>query len=268
MVASWAARRDLPIPAGPRTVRRRQRRSRMVWSIGVLEVLELVLAADEGLVEAAGDAGGGRVDLVDAASFGLFARALGGEALEGADGDGVLDQRIGRLADQDVPGPGGLLEAFGEHDGLAGDEGLAAAGVAGDDLAGVDADPHLQVEPERCSSSSFSRSSRSCIVGGAAHGPEGVVLVHCGHAEDGHDLVADELLDRAAVRLDRGLHLLEVPRHHLPQRLRVDPLGQPGRVHHVAEQHRHRLPQLTRECRHRTSLGGPGALSSRRGTGA
>ena len=153
-----------------------------------------------GLVEPAGDAGCGGVDLVDPAPFGLFAFALGGEAFEGADGHGVFDQRVGGLADQDVAGGGGLLEAFGEHDGLAGDEGMAAARVAGDDLAGVDADPDLQVDAVAVVQVLVELVEAFVHVGSAADGAQGVVLVHMGDAEHGHDLVADELLHGAAVR--------------------------------------------------------------------
>ena len=51
--------------------------------------------------------------------------------------------------------------------------------------------------------------------------PQRVVLVHDRNAEDRHHRVADELLHRAAVRLDDPLHPLEVARQQRPQRLRV-----------------------------------------------
>ena len=59
-------------------------------------------------------------------------------------------------------------------------------------------------------------------LGGCANGAERVVLVHGRQAEDGHDRVADELLDHAAVPLEHRLHVVEVAREHLAQRLRVD----------------------------------------------
>lgn len=42
-----------------------------------------------------------------------------------------------------------------------------------------------------------------------------------GSAEDGHDGIADELLDRSAVALDHLAHRGEVAAHDVPQRLRV-----------------------------------------------
>ena len=66
------------------------------------------------------------------------------------------------------------------------------------------------------------------------------------NAEDGHHRVADELLDGAAVSLDRGPRGVEVASHHGTRRLRVEALGTGGRTRHVAEQHGHGLPLLAR----------------------
>ena len=60
-------------------------------------------------------------------------------------------------------------------------------------------------------------------------------------AEHGHHRVADELLDRAAVALDHGLHLLEVAGHHAPEALGVEALGQAGETGDVGEDDRDRL---------------------------
>ena len=68
-------------------------------------------------------------------------------------------------------------------------------------------------------------------------------------AEDGHHRVADELLDGAAVRLERGAHLLEVARHDAPDRLGVDPLSAPGGVDDVAEEDGDGLARRARRAR-------------------
>jgi hypothetical protein len=52
---------------------------------------------------------------------------------------------------------------------------------------------------------------------------EGVVLVETGDTENGHHGVSDELLDGPAVPLDHGGHLVEVPPHHAPEGLRIEP---------------------------------------------
>ena len=95
--------------------------------------------------------------------------------------------------------------------------------------------------PMRTSISAASRSS-----GCGAHGAQRVVLADGRHAEDGHHGVADELLDRAAVPLDRGARDVEVARHQRAQRLGVEPLAERGRAGDVAEEHGHDLPLLAR----------------------
>ena len=65
-----------------------------------------------------------------------------------------------------------------------------------------------------------------------------------GHAEDGHDRVADELLDRAAVALDGAAGGGEVAVEHAPQRLGVERLRELGRLDEVGEKDRDRLAPL------------------------
>ena len=103
-------------------------------------------------------------------------------------------------ADQDLARRRLLLQPRGEVDGLAGGERRLA--VVDDDLAGLDADARL--EPELA----HPLEDRERRPDGAL----GVVLVRQRHAEGGHDGVAGELLDDAAVRDDAVRDLLEEPR--------------------------------------------------------
>ena len=115
------------------------------------------------------------------------------------------------------------------------------AGVADVHVAGVDPDP--QVEPETVLAlDGLAQSGHGCAgVGGGTDGAQGIVLVRDRHAEDGHDRVADELLDRAAVALDRPPRGGEVAVEHAPQRLRVERLRELGRLDEVDEEDRDRL---------------------------
>ena len=70
-------------------------------------------------------------------------------------------------------------------------------------------------------------------------------------AEDGHHRVPDELFHRAAMKLDHPPGSIEVPSHHLPEALRIQPLPQSRRPSHIAKQHRHRLALLARPVRGR-----------------
>ncbi len=81
-----------------------------------------------------------------------------------------------------------------------------------DDLAALDADPALDAE----------LAHRRLHLDRGPQRAQRVVLVHGGHAEDGHHGVADELLDHAAVALDGRLHPLEVAGEQRAHRLGVD----------------------------------------------
>jgi hypothetical protein len=94
-------------------------------------------------------------------------------------------------------------------------EGLAAAG---DDLAGIDADP--DVELELCYR--FTHGDRG------PNGARGVVLVHLREAEDRHRGVADELLDRAAMLFDDRSQLAVLARHELTHQFGIWSLAQWG----------------------------------------
>ena len=152
------------------------------------------------------------------------------------DQDSVAHEHVRRLPDQDLVRLRRLLEALGDVDGLSGDEEVPLRVVAGDHLAGVDADPvgkpdapdplQLVVEDGECLAHLDRRP----------HRPQGVVLVHDRHAEHGHDRVTDVLLDDAAVTLDGVLHRTEVERQQIPMRLRIELPAQPRRVDQVGEE--------------------------------
>jgi len=77
-----------------------------------------------------------------------------------------------------------------------------------------------------------------------AYGPHRIVLVQRRDPEDGHDRVADELLDGAAVARERRLHRVEVARHHTPDRLRIEPLAEACRADQIGEDDGDDLPDL------------------------
>ena len=91
--------------------------------------------------------------------------------------------------------------------------------------------------------------------------------------EHRHHGVADELLHRAAVRIDDRLHPLEVAGKQHPDRLRVGRLPQRRRADDVAEQDGHDLALLRRPCDRRCpalgaeleGLSGPVAANSTSG---
>ena len=147
-----------------------------------------------------------------------------------------------RLADEHFAGGGRLLQARRDIDGVAGHEGLL--GRAGDDLAGVHADPCRERDAVLALELLVEELERHAHVGGGAHRSERVVLVHERDPEHCHHRVADELLDGSPMAFDRGLHLVEVARHHPAERLGVEPLTERRRARHVAEDDRDGLALL------------------------
>ena len=123
-----------------------------------------------------------------------------------------------------------LLEARGEVDRLARRE--RRVGVLDDDLAGLDADPHAKAQ----------LLDRGHDLERGAKGALGVVLVRERNAERGHDGVAGELLDGAAVRHDAARDVVEVAVDALPDDLRIGARDEPRRVDEVDEEDGRQLP--------------------------
>ena len=160
-------------------------------------------------------------------------------------------------------GSGGLLEPLRGIDRVAGDERRVV--VAGDHLAAVDADPDPELRPPLAGQLLVQPGQRLAHLDGGPNRAQRVVLVHGRNAEHRHHRVADELLDRAAVPLERLAHRAVPARHQAAQRLGVEPLAELGRVGEVAEQHRHRLPRLGR--RRAGGSARAGATAARRARG-
>ena len=195
---------------------------------------QLGLAADEGAERAPAAAvrpdGGHPLDGVG--------RDRAGPALDPqrARRDGArerLDGAEGALADQDLARLGGLLQARGQVDRLAGDQEVAPGARAGDDEAGVDPDPqrHLHVAPLGQARQARAHHQRG------PHRPLGIVLVRGRDAEHRHHRVADELLDRAAVGLGRPRELVVEIAQEAAQRLGIHARRELGGSGQVGEEH-------------------------------
>ena len=149
--------------------------------------------------------------------------------------DRVGDQPVGLLAEQDLPGPGQLLEPLGQVDGRAGELLLQGAGVAHQHVAGVDAEADVELEAALLAHLLGQLVQGGAELAGRPHGPQGVVLVQLGDTEGGHEAVAVALADAGpsvAQGLPDGLAVaVEQPLHGE----RVELALQVGRLDHVAE---------------------------------
>ena len=121
----------------------------------------------------------------------------------------------------------------------------SATSVARDDLAGVDPRPDDDADAELGLEVAVQVGERLSHLGRGPHRAERVVLVDPGDAEDRHDRVADELLDGAAVRLQDGLHPIEVALHGAAEGLGIEVLAELRRPGHVAEEDRDGLAGLS-----------------------
>ena len=158
----------------------------------------------------------------------------------------VDDEPLRLCSDQDLAGAGRLLEPRRDVDGIAGRELLCGARVAGDDFAGVHARARLDVDVVLAPELVVQSRERLAHLDSGAHRPQCIVLVQRRQPEDGHDRVADELLDGAPMAFEHLLHGVEVPRHDAPERLGVEPFAEARRADKICEDDGDRLADLGR----------------------
>ena len=201
---SSVASLDLPIPAGPNTVTSRHD------SIGnaPANVLpkQVELSRSRPISGASSRRAYGDAPSITASTFHATHRAalaLHGQLVARLEQHRVVDKAARVVADEDLAGARGLFEPLGDVDRVAGDEHLSTGAVAGDDLAGVDADADADWHAELALELVVQLGERASQLARRAHRAQRVVLMQLRNAEDRHHRVADELLDGAAVALER-----------------------------------------------------------------
>ena len=167
-------------------------------------------------------------------------------------GDRRFRRALRRLADEHHPGLGDRLDARGRVDEVAGDCALLHTAGHHCRLAGEHAGARTQV----CADLRAELGHRLDELEGRADSPLGVILLRDGPAPHGHDRVADELLDRAAVACDQAPAVFEVAGEEVAHLLRVARLGKRCEADEVGEEHRHEptFGGCRRERRGRTRL--------------
>ena len=170
--------------------------------------------------------------------------ALEDEVCDRLGRDRVTHERERPLPEQDLARCRGLFQAGRDVHRVARHDLLVAD--TSDDVTGVDSDPARERHPVVTFELRVQRREGSAHLARGTDGPQRVVLMNLRHAEDGHDGVADELLDGAPVMFDRRLHRLEEAFHDTADRLRIERLTHRGRARDVAEHDRDRLADLER----------------------
>ena len=155
---------------------------------------------------------------------------------------GALDETLRRLADQHGAGLGGLLEP-GREVGRVAHRGVVHAEVVADaphdDEPAVEPHAHHELGREAGPGARLVQAAQDAERG--QHRAAGVILVRDGRAEQRHEAVAEELVDRAFVVVDLGEGQLEEALEQTVHRLRPQPRGQLRRIGDVAKQHGHLL---------------------------
>jgi hypothetical protein len=207
----------------------------------VPEDFELTRSSDHGRISSAGEGRGFPVHGEEAVRGQRRRLPLRLERRQSFHGHRVAHEAQRFRPDEDLVRLRCLLEACGDIHGIAGREALLGSGH---DLACVDPDPHRKRRAEVAFELGVQAFECHRELRGRPHGPQRVVLVDVRDAEDGHDGVADELLDRPSVPLDHPAGELEVACENAAQALRVEPLAECGRAGDVGEDHRDGLPLL------------------------
>ena len=197
--------------------------------------------------------------------------ALEVQRLQRVVGDRRRGGPAGAVAHGDAARLPGRLQARGDVDGVA-DDRVALPHAAGQHLAGVDADPQLEGDVvEVALELGVDLAHRLLHAEGGANGALGVVLVRHRCPEDGHDVVADVLVDLAAEALDLLAQAPQAPVDEGLDLLGVHALSHRGVAREVGE-HDGDLAALfggrcLGDCRRRRRRGGPG-LQRRAAVGA
>ena len=198
----------------------------------LLELAQLLVAADERRLEGIGSALATPVRHdADSPPRGHRAGlALQGVLAERFEHDRPLGSALRRLADEDGPGIGNALQAGrGVHE-IAGDHALVRRPEGYGRLSREDAGPRR--EPGLQAGHPVDDLERG------AHRPLRIVLVGYRRAPDRHDRVTDELLDRPAVDPDHLGGGVEVAREELPDGLGIAVLRQRREPDEIGEQDR------------------------------
>jgi hypothetical protein len=149
----------------------------------------------------------------------------------------VLDQARRRRRAHNPAGVCGRLHPLGHPDGMS-DGGIAAgadANLAGDHLTGVHTDPNLQIYAV---SPQYVGGQTTCDrlnLQGADARPQSVIFERHWSAEQRHQPIASEFVDRALVSLNNCRRPVEQLMHDLAQPLWIQCGRQLHRTHHVRE---------------------------------
>ena len=158
--------------------------------------------------------------------------------LELAVGDHVSAEALRALTDEDSPDRRCRLEPRGDVHGVAQDR-VALADAPGQHLAGVDPHPQREPQAELLGKRAVQLAHRRLHREGGPDGTVRIVLVRDRRAEHRHHVVADVLVDAAAVPLDLRAQAGQAALDDRLDRLVVELLGDRREARDVGEHDGH-----------------------------
>ena len=174
-----------------------------------------------------------------------FRLALERQRFDGLDDDGFADQPVGDVTDKDLLATRSLLQPSRHVDGIPVGQALVCRCVpGGHDFARIDPGPVLERDAIGQFQIDVDPGEGLLHAMGCANGSERIVLARLRQPEDGHDRVADVLLDLPPMKREDTRHRTEVAVLDLVQCLGVDPLAECRRALQVAEEEGDRLAQV------------------------
>ena len=162
------------------------------------------------------------------------------------DDDRRSDRLDGRGGEQGLERGRHGLERGRELQGAPCHDPVAAAGFGEDDVARAHTRPVGQPDAPRPLEPVVQDGQGGLALGDGLDGAEGIRRPGDRQPEHGHHRVPDPLLDPAAVRLEHAPELVEVLVEDVPERLRVEALGERRGPLQVRNDHRHAVRALRR----------------------
>jgi hypothetical protein len=155
-----------------------------------------------------------------------------------------LDQPVGAVSEEDLPGLCRLLQPCSDIDGIASREGVSSRARADKDVPGIHADSHGELDAAGAHQLVGVREDRVTQFDGGPYCSQRVVFVELGQPEETHYGVADELLGRSSVALENLPCHFKVPREDPVHRLRIEELAETGRLDYVCKDDGRRSPAV------------------------
>jgi hypothetical protein len=189
---------------------------------GIVQQTQVVFASDEPTFDTTGEWAAHREDGLKSKCYDRLGLALQPQWLEPFSDNDVLDEAVGLGSHQDLARRRSLLKTGGEVWGVAGDEGMPERRITGQNITSRDTHADIYLYAMLPPQFVVQPAKRVAHLARSPECTECVILVHGGNPEDGHDGVADELLDNSTMPLEDPAHGGEVASEDASERFWIE----------------------------------------------